>query len=80
MDSYSVAKWLNEEATDEEFAEVFGYLDLMRNGRKINCDDLTKETMSNIDINGITEWINTCLWEIIPKDTDIDESAWWKKN
>lgn len=67
-----------ENCTDEEFAEVFVAYDKMR--KKPSVEHLTKEDMLNFDIQEITTLIGTCLKEIIPKDSEMDTGAWWKRD
>lgn len=77
MDTFEMAKALNN-ATDEEFAEVFAYLNRFHNANGIikNNDSITKQEM-DFDTYGLCKWIEKSLQEIIYSE-DIDTTAWWK--
>lgn len=65
MNSYEVANWLNNECTDEEFLEVFTYLNMMRTGRKINKEDIDTNKKALLHTESITKHICKILEEII---------------
>lgn len=77
MNTFEMAKALNN-ATDEEFAEVFAYLNRFRkaNGIIKNEDAITKAEM-DFNIYELCVWIEKSLHEIIFSE-EIDSSAWWK--
>lgn len=68
---YEVAAWLNNAdgngASDEDFAEVFGILDFMRNGRRVPLMYDADEMIRNMDVDGLCNHLKTVLTEI--KDT-----------
>lgn len=47
MTSYEVAKWLNEDASDKEFIEVFAYLVEASNCRGMHEKDRTEMQLRN---------------------------------
>ena len=68
---YEVASWLNadgnangENASDLEFAEVFGLLDFLRNGRRIPLMYDADAMILNMDVNGLCEHLKAVLGEI----------------
>lgn len=65
MNSYEVANWLNNECTDEEFLEVFTYLNMMRTGRKINKEDIDTNKKALLHTESIAKHIGKILEEII---------------
>lgn len=65
MNSYEAANWLNNECTDEEFLEVFTYLNMMRAGRKINKEDIDTNKKALLNTESITKHICKILEEII---------------
>lgn len=77
LSSYDVAEWLHTKCNDEEFVETFVLLDIMRHGDIKK--GLSKNDILNANIERITNDIKFSLEEIIPVDSEIDESAWWKK-
>ena len=74
-----VAEWLVNEATDEEYAEtlVLTYIGWKR-GVLMSEDELTKEDMTSIDPQDVSDMVYQCLDEILFGD-EIDTDAWWKK-
>lgn len=79
-------------ATDEEFAEIFAYVNQIRNDALLKCkgdEDKALEAMRldakymNVDmvkdIPALTDWIKACLTEIVT-DTETNPDAWWKVN
>lgn len=77
MNTLELAKTLIN-ATDEEFAEVFAYLNRFHKSNGIIRDEnrLTKDEMS-LDTYELSRWIEDSLREIIYSE-EIDSSAWWK--
>ena len=74
-----VAEWLVNEATDEEYAEalVLTYIGWKRGVIK-SIDELTKEDMTSIDPQDVSDMVYQCLDEILFGD-EIDAGAWWKR-
>lgn len=75
-------------ASDEEFAEIFAYLNKMRNNELLNDDEdralgnmqLDPEYMQidfSKDITNLCGWIEDSLGEIVDS-SEVDVSAWWK--
>ena len=61
---YEIANWLNKEASDDQFAEVFALLEIMMNGRgNFNCYD-TDGIILNMKPDVICNRIKTILNEI----------------
>lgn len=85
MDSQDImkfAEWLANVncggANDETFAEFFVYTyKTWKSGG--STEPVTKDDMKNFSVNEFTEWLGACLHEIIDKDSDCCESAWWKQ-
>lgn len=76
MNPREIAEWLANDASDEEFAEMFVYLRRISKGK---LDDIkASEDMTEIDIDGLCDWIKKSLDEII-HDEDCDTYAWWKR-
>lgn len=77
MNTFEMAKALNN-ATDEEYAEVFAYLNRFYKAKGIveNEDRITKAEM-DFDTYDLCKWIRKSLQEIIFSE-EIDSSAWWK--
>lgn len=73
---YDVAQWLYEKSSDEEYAEAFVILDIMRHGNIEN--GISANDMRTANIDRITTDIKNILSEIIPTDSDTNQSAWWK--
>lgn len=73
-----VAKYLCGECTDEEFAEMFVYLDRFLSSGNSNDGSLTKEDMDNFEVDDFTELLGEILDEIINNDT-CNTAAWWKQ-
>lgn len=82
ISSRTVAKWLID-STDEEFAEVFAYLDHFRKAPPLEQyelpEGLTKEMIQNTNTKEVGEWVTSCLEEIIGQESECDQSAWWKQ-
>lgn len=81
MSVREIAAWLanvdSNGCTDEEFAEVFVLMYKMWRSEDPNTD-LEKEDMLNFNEFEFTDWLKSCLGEIIDSD-EIDQSAWWKQ-
>lgn len=77
MSAYDVAEWLYEHATDEEFAETFVLLDIMKHGKIEN--GLSKTQMLKANTKRISEELKSSLDEILPINSECDTDAWWKK-
>lgn len=81
MSVKEIAAWLanvdSNGCTDEEFAEVFVLMYKMWHSGDPNAD-LEKEDMLNFNEFEFTDWLRSCLGEIIDSD-EVDQSAWWKK-
>lgn len=77
MNTFELAKTLVN-ATDEEFAEVFAYLNRFHKVKGIvkNEGRITKAEM-DFGTYELCEWIRKSLDEIIFSE-EIDSSAWWK--
>ena len=74
MDTKEIVNWLMDEASDEDFVELFCLLDLKRKEKPL---ELTKEAVLGLDVPALTGWIGDVLDEVIFSE-EIDESAWWK--
>lgn len=77
MSAYDIAEWLYEHATDEEFAETFVLLDIMKHGKIEN--GLSKTQMLKANTKRISEELKSSLDEILPINSECDTDAWWKK-
>lgn len=81
MSVKEIAAWLanvdSNGCTDEEFAEVFVLMFKMWRSEDPNTD-LEKEDMLNFNEFEFTDWLRSCLGEIIDSD-EVDQSAWWKQ-
>lgn len=81
MSVREIAAWLanvdSNGCTDEEFAEVFVLMYKMWRSTDPNAD-LEKEDMLNFNEFEFTDWLRSCLGEIIDSD-EVDQSAWWKQ-
>lgn len=81
MSVREIAAWLanvdSNGCTDEEFAEVFVLMYKMWHSEDPNTD-LEKEDMLNFNEFEFTDWLRSCLGEIINSD-EVDQSAWWKQ-
>lgn len=64
MNAIEVANWLNTEATDEEFAEVFALLDMAMFGRGIPTHYSREGIIERADYNGLCKRLNDILLEI----------------
>lgn len=66
--AYEIATWLNEDATDEEFATVFALLGLMMNGRKIPkiCEE--NDIVLNANYDEVWRRLDTICKEIQIKE------------
>ena len=70
----AISRWLLH-STDEMFAEaIVGYWKLQNGGR----ETVTAADMNGFDIGAFIRFFGTMLSEIIPADSECDESAWWK--
>ena len=81
MTAKDVARFLTEECTDEEFAEVFAYMgrEMVTSGRQsVDSMVLDKDDMVNMDIRWLCTKVESVLEEII-HDPETDASAWWKQ-
>lgn len=77
MNTFEMAKELTN-ATDEEFAEVFAYLNRFYKAKWLITDDNPlKQDEMDFNIDDLCEWISKSLDEIIFNE-EIDSSAWWK--
>lgn len=64
IDARQVANWLNSEATDEEFAEVFALLDIAIFGRGIPENYNQETIIKNADYDGFCKTLNIMLSNI----------------
>ena len=62
--AYEIATWLNEDATDEEFASVFALLGMMMNGRKIPNIYDNIDIIVNANYDDVWRRLNTICKEI----------------
>lgn len=67
-----VARYMNTEATDVQFAEMFALLDKAQNGRGIPMMYDTKQVIKNMDIDGLMERLGNMLKEIQQNIEDGD--------
>ena len=79
MNTFEIAKALNN-ATDEEYAEVFAYLNRFykAKGMVMDSNPLTQEEM-DFNTSELTANINSNLKEIIFSE-EMDANAWWKND
>ena len=77
MDTFEMAKALVN-GTDEEFAEVFAYLNRFHEAKGLinNSDPLTQDEM-DFNTHEVAGWIENSLKEIIFSE-EVDTTAWWK--
>lgn len=64
MNAREVANWLNAEATDEEFAEVFALLDMAMFGRGIPNNYSREGIIERADYNVLCKKLCDILTEI----------------
>ena len=79
MDSLMVAKFLAD-CSDEQFAEVFVKLFQLQTYNTAVEESLSKEDMISTSPEDISHFICAALSDILPKDSDMCENAWWKNN
>lgn len=64
MNAKEIANWLNSEATDDEFAEVFALLDIAMFGRGIPEHYDQESIIKRADYNGFCKSLNNILTNI----------------
>lgn len=81
MTSKDVARFLLEDCTDEQFAEVFAYFGrtMVTSGRQsVDSTALDRDDMVNMDIHWMCSKLESVLEEIIHSE-EADADAWWKR-
>ena len=68
-----------DNASDEEFAEFFALMNKIHTEDE-KASDVSEKDMKNFNIDDFTNWLNTCLHEIVDENSDCCKSAWWKQN
>lgn len=64
MRPYTIADWLNSEATDEQFAETFALLGMMMTGRKIEQIYEQENIIRDMNVEAVTNRLHSILEEI----------------
>lgn len=72
MTASEVARFLNLETTDEQFAEVFALLNIAQNGRGIPMMYDTKQVIKNMDVDSLMKQLGNMLKEIQQNVEDGD--------
>ncbi len=74
MNAYEVAIWLynekGDDATDEEYAEVFALFERMISGKTIPLKYKRNEFIKEMDINNVCNFLKETLTEIQNNATD----------
>lgn len=61
---YEIAEFLNKDATDEQFAEVFALLELSMNGRRVPQIYDTEQVICNMNVDSVCNRLRDILKEI----------------
>ena len=64
MKAYKVAKWLNTDSADGEFAEVFALLELTMCGRGIPNNYNAESIILNMNVDSVCEKLKCILKDI----------------
>ena len=64
MNTNDVVKFLNQDATDEQFAEVFALLELSMNGRRVPQIYDTEQVICNMNVDSVCNRLRNILKEI----------------
>lgn len=72
MTPSEIARHMNTETTDEQFAEVFALLDMAQNDRGIPMMYDTKQVIKNMDVDGLMKRLGNILKEVQQNIEDGD--------